>query len=204
MAGIVRCFGRNHSLMNPMQSNRTVLGNLLLEDPQSTFIGQLADYSCLFDLGFLSDRWRYELCRQCEPGPLLEERHPDLLCPEGRACEGAMRERLCETGTCAGSCYGDGGIIRHAEGALLLAPCQSQKEGDRDPVHLLLHPHCERGATGGEVDGATVGGSRIVGKPRRFRNGVLERELPDDGRKTTRNPGDEARTKRKNDIKRRV
>ena len=54
VAGIVRCFGRNHSLMNPMQSSRTVLGNLLLEYPQSTFIGQLADYSCLFDLGFLS------------------------------------------------------------------------------------------------------------------------------------------------------
>ena len=33
---------------------------------------------------------------------------------------------------------------------------------------------------------------------------VLERVLPDGGRNTTRNPGNEARTKRDNDIKRRV
>ena len=35
-------------------------------------------------------------------------------------------------------------------------------------------------------------------------NGVLERGLLDDGKNTTLNPGDDARTKRKNDIKRRV
>ena len=40
--------------------------------------------------------------------------------------------------------------------------------------------------------------------PQSFLSGVLERELLDGGRNTSRNPGDEARTKRENDIKRRV
>ena len=40
--------------------------------------------------------------------------------------------------------------------------------------------------------------------PQTVPSGVLERELLDDGRKTTRNPGDEVRTERKNDIKLRV
>ena len=88
--------------------------------------------------------------------------------------------------------------------ALWVPTSEGQEEGDGDSVHLLRHPHYERGTAGGEVDGATTGGSRIVGRLKRFRNGVLARELLDGVRKTTRNPGDEARTKRKNDIKRRV
>ena len=56
---------------------------------------------------------------------------------------------------------GDRGIIRNAEGALRYASDQSQKEGDGDPVHLLWHPHCERGA-GGTIDGTTAGRGRRV------------------------------------------
>ena len=54
--------------------------------------------------------------------------------------EDETREGLCKTGTCASSCHNDGGVIRNSEGALLLAPGQSQKKGDGDPVHLLRHP----------------------------------------------------------------
>ena len=78
------------------------------------------------------------------------------------------------------------------------------KARKKKTLYIFRHLHRECGATSGEADGATTGGSRIVGRLKRFRNGVLERELLDDGRKPTRNPGDEAWAKRNNDIKRRV
>ena len=77
-------------------------------------------------------------------------------------CEGEAREGLCETGTCASSCHNDGGVIRNSEGALLLAPGQSQKKGDGDSVHLLRDSYGECSAAGGEADGAATGGSCIV------------------------------------------
>jgi len=64
--------------------------------------------------------------------------------------------------------HGDGGNIRHAEEELLLTSNQGQEERDGDPVHLLRHPRGERGAPGGEADGAATGGSRIVGRLKRF------------------------------------
>lgn len=51
----------------------------------------------------------------------------------------------------------------NARGALLLASDQGQEGGDGDSVHLLWHSHGECSAAGGESDGATTGGSRIVG-----------------------------------------
>ncbi len=81
---------------------------------------------------------------------------------------------------------------------------ESQKKRDGDPVHLLRHPHGECGAAGGAVDGATTGGGRIVEPLKRFRNGVLTGGLQGESGKTTRNPGDGARTRRPNSIKRRV
>ena len=49
--------------------------------------------------------------------------------------EGETRERLCETGTCESSRHSDGGFVRNAEGALLLASDQGQEEDLRiNPV----------------------------------------------------------------------
>ena len=70
-------------------------------------------------------------------------------------------------------------------------------------LHLLLrHPHRECGAAGRKVDGSTTGGGRIVAPLKRFRNGVLTGGLQNESGKTTRNPGDGARTLRQNSIKR--
>ena len=77
-------------------------------------------------------------------------------------CEGEAREGLCETGTCASSRHSDGGIVWNAEGALLLASDQGQKEGNGDLVHLLRHSYGECSAAGGEADGAATGGSCII------------------------------------------
>ena len=39
----------------------------------------------------------------------------------------------------------DGGLVRDTEGALWPEPDQCEDEADRDPVHLLRHPHGEHG-----------------------------------------------------------
>ena len=78
---------------------------------------------------------------------LIDPTHPltNYKLLDGIAAElaGETRERLCETGTCASSRHGDGGDLRDAGGALLLASDQGQKEGDGDLAHLLRHPHRE-------------------------------------------------------------
>ena len=65
------------------------------------------------------------------------------------------------------------------EGALRDATDQGEEEGDGDPVHLLRHPHRQRGTPGGAALGTTGSGSGLAGPPKRFRNGVLPQEFPD-------------------------
>ena len=112
----------------------------------------------------------------------------------GEALQRDERERLCETRTCESENDGDGRIIRDAERALLDASDQSQKEGNGDPLHLLRHPRRECSTAGGAVARAAISGGRIVEPLKRFRDGVLARGLRDESGKTTRNPGNEART----------
>jgi len=63
---------------------------------------------------------------------------------------GEKRERLCEAGTCQGEGDGNGRIVRNAERALLAQKSKSQKEENRNHVHLFRYTRCECGAPGGK------------------------------------------------------
>ena len=97
------------------------------------------------------DRRRHGLRRDGQTRLLQREQHPDLLRETRPPVADIQRERLCETGACESEGHHDGRIVRDAEGASLVATCQGQEEGDGDPVHILLNPHCQRSATGRAV-----------------------------------------------------
>ena len=57
--------------------------------------------------------------------------------------------RLCPPGTGKSQGHSDGRLVRNTERALRHAQDQGQEEENRDPVHLLRHPHSERSPPGG-------------------------------------------------------
>ena len=65
--------------------------------------------------------------------------------------------RTCRIGP--GARHHDGGLVRDAEGALRSQAGKGQEEGDGDPVHLLRHPHGERGESGRKAVGDRIGWS---------------------------------------------
>ena len=56
--------------------------------------------------------------------------------------------RLCPPGTGKSQGHSDGRLVRNTERALRHAQDQGQEKENRDPVHLLRHPHGKRGAAG--------------------------------------------------------
>ena len=57
--------------------------------------------------------------------------------------------RLCPPGTGKSQGHSDERLVRNTERALRHAQDQGQEEENRDPVHLLRHPHSERSPHGG-------------------------------------------------------
>ena len=82
---------------------------------------------------------------------LVHEAGPPVSREEGAGL------RTCRTGP--GARHHDGGLVRDAEGALRSQAGKGQEEGDGDPVHLLRHPHGERGESGRKAVGDRIGWS---------------------------------------------
>ena len=57
--------------------------------------------------------------------------------------------RLCPPGTGKSQGHSDERLVRNTERALRHAQDQGQEEENRDPVHLLRHPHSEHSPHGG-------------------------------------------------------
>ena len=90
------------------------------------------------------------LCRHSQQGPLQGTGHTDII---RQAWPSISREeeggRLCPPGTGKSQGHSDGRLVRNTERALRHAQDQGQEEENRDPVHLLRHPHSERRPPGG-------------------------------------------------------
>ena len=72
---------------------------------------------------------------------VVREKRPSIL-------GGEKGEGPCPPGTRQSEGNRDGRLVRNPERTLRLEASQGQNETDRNPVHLLRHPHCERGAIG--------------------------------------------------------
>ena len=77
---------------------------------------------------------------------------------------GEEGERPCQKGTCQGEGDSDGGLVRHTEGALRPEAGQGPDEADGNLVHLLRHPHGERGAVGRQDRAESTAGGLLKRK----------------------------------------
>ena len=78
-------------------------------------------------------------------------------------CDG--RElRTSRKGTCQSEGDSDGGRVRHTERALRPEASQGPDEVDRNPVHLLRHPHGKRCAAGGQDRAESTAGGILKRK----------------------------------------
>ena len=105
------------------------------------------------DVGpYEESRRKFGLCRKLQQGAVQEGEDTDIVREErasGSNEEGGRHhpERVGESDGDK-----DGGLFRDTEGALWPETEQGEDKADRDPVHLLRHPHGERGPAcpGGE------------------------------------------------------
>ena len=93
------------------------------------------------------------------------ERDTDIVREARKAVQrGEERERPCQKGTCQSEGDSDGGLVRHTERALRPEASQGPDEVDRNPVHLLRHPHGKRCAAGGQDRAESTAGGILKRK----------------------------------------
>ena len=85
---------------------------------------------------------------------------------------GEEGKRPCQKRTCQGEGDSDGWLVRHTEIAVRPEAGQGPDEADGNPVRLLRHPYCKRGAAGGQDRAESTAGDLLK------RKYVHRKELP--------------------------